>query len=112
MKIKQHIITNKKNISKCSLYTLARRAACTHHHSPTISLARRAASYHHHSPTDLERGRIWSMDLEHGRGRRGFGGREKEEGTRFAEEEGTRFAEARAWSFAEEGTRFAEEEGT
>ena len=42
----------------------------------------------------------------------GRGGREKEEGTRFAEEEIKRFAEARAWSFIEEGTQFAEEEGT
>jgi hypothetical protein len=35
--------------------------------------------------------------LEHGYDLEdGFGGREKEEGTRFAEEKGTRFAEARA----------------
>jgi hypothetical protein len=40
----------------------------------------------------LERRRIWRRFGEED----GFGGREKEEGTRFAEEEGTRFAEARA----------------
>jgi hypothetical protein len=48
----------------------------------------------HHSPTIITRAQ---EDLEHGYDLEdGFGGREKKEGTRFAEEKGTRFAEARA----------------
>jgi hypothetical protein len=53
--------------------------------------------------------------LEHGYDLEdGFGGREKEEGTRFAEEKGTRFAEARAHDLQRRRAHifFAPEEGT